>query len=137
MTCSYEFELKAVYECLRVVIRRQREGAALPGMVIFTDCRALVQALGGSGSESIGGAVLLADYLQKIERTIHTPTSAISGKIYPFIPFTSHADLPAPSTSRADPPALSTSQADPPAPQQAKLIHQLSQLAKLTHQPVN
>ncbi|GFN86568.1 hypothetical protein PoB_001307400 [Plakobranchus ocellatus] len=47
-TCSFGCELKAVTECLRVVIRRQQEGAALHGVVIFTDCRALEQALGGS-----------------------------------------------------------------------------------------
>ncbi|GFO05895.1 NACHT and WD repeat domain-containing protein 1 [Plakobranchus ocellatus] len=44
-----------------------KEGIALPGVVIFTNCRALVQVLGGSGSESVGKAVLLADYLQKTE----------------------------------------------------------------------
>ncbi|GFO12891.1 hypothetical protein PoB_003939600 [Plakobranchus ocellatus] len=33
----------------KVIIRRQRDGAALPGVVIFTDCRALVQALARSG----------------------------------------------------------------------------------------
>ncbi|GFN97353.1 hypothetical protein PoB_002385900 [Plakobranchus ocellatus] len=65
---SYDCELMAVTECLRVVIRRQREGAALPGLAIFTDCRALVQALGGSGSEIFGGAVLFVDNLQKTER---------------------------------------------------------------------
>ncbi|GFO00517.1 hypothetical protein PoB_002702200 [Plakobranchus ocellatus] len=54
-------------ECLRVVIKKQREGAELPGVVIFTDCRALVQALGKSGSESVGEVVLIADYLQKTE----------------------------------------------------------------------
>ncbi|GFO44124.1 sodium- and chloride-dependent betaine transporter [Plakobranchus ocellatus] len=64
---AYECELMAVIECLQVIIRRQRIGAALPGLVIFTDCRALVEALGGSGSESFGGAVLLADYLLKTE----------------------------------------------------------------------
>ncbi|GFN94041.1 reverse transcriptase [Plakobranchus ocellatus] len=64
-TCSYEFELMAVTECLRIVIGKQREGAALPGVVILTDCRAL--ALGGSGSECVGEAVLLADYLLKTE----------------------------------------------------------------------
>ncbi|GFO04055.1 RNA-directed DNA polymerase from [Plakobranchus ocellatus] len=67
VTCSYECELMAVTECLQVVIENQRKGAALPGMVIFTDCRALVQALGGSGSEGVGEAVLLADYLMKTE----------------------------------------------------------------------
>ncbi|GFO44802.1 hypothetical protein PoB_007130700 [Plakobranchus ocellatus] len=56
MTRSHE--LKAVNECLRVVMMRQRERAALPGVVIFTDCRVLVQALGGSGRESVGGMVL-------------------------------------------------------------------------------
>ncbi|GFN97873.1 hypothetical protein PoB_002437900 [Plakobranchus ocellatus] len=59
-TCSYECELMAVIECPRVFIRKQREGAALPGLVIFTDCRALVQTLGGSGSENVGWAMLLA-----------------------------------------------------------------------------
>ncbi|GFO38034.1 ribonuclease h [Plakobranchus ocellatus] len=39
----------------------------IPGVVILTDCRALVQALGGSGSEGVGEAVLLADYLLKTE----------------------------------------------------------------------
>ncbi|GFO39349.1 hypothetical protein PoB_006585400 [Plakobranchus ocellatus] len=67
ITCSYECELKAINECLRVVIRRQREGAALSGVVIFNDFRALVQALGGSDSESVRGAELLTDYLQKTE----------------------------------------------------------------------
>ncbi|GFO19577.1 hypothetical protein PoB_004608200 [Plakobranchus ocellatus] len=38
-TCCYECELMAVTECLRVVIEKQREGAALPVVVIFTDCR--------------------------------------------------------------------------------------------------
>ncbi|GFO07949.1 mannose receptor, c type 1a [Plakobranchus ocellatus] len=66
-TCSYECELMAARECLRVVIEKQRERAALPGVVIFTDCRALVQALGGSRSEYVDGAVLLADYMQKTE----------------------------------------------------------------------
>ncbi|GFO04575.1 hypothetical protein PoB_003108000 [Plakobranchus ocellatus] len=60
-TCNYECELMAVTECLRVITKKQREGAALPGLVIFTDCR----AFGGSGSEGVGRAVLLADYLQK------------------------------------------------------------------------
>ncbi|GFO10947.1 hypothetical protein PoB_003745200 [Plakobranchus ocellatus] len=67
-TCSFACELMAITECLRVVIMTQREGAALPGLVIFTDYRALVQALGGSGSEGVGGAALLEDYLQKTER---------------------------------------------------------------------
>ncbi|GFO28546.1 hypothetical protein PoB_005505100 [Plakobranchus ocellatus] len=40
-TCSYECELTAVTECLRVVIEKQREGAALPSVVILTDCRPL------------------------------------------------------------------------------------------------
>ncbi|GFO48818.1 RNA-directed DNA polymerase from [Plakobranchus ocellatus] len=66
-TCSYECELMTVTEYLRVVIEKQREGAALPGVVILTNCRALVQALGDSGSESVGEAVLLADYLLKTE----------------------------------------------------------------------
>ncbi|GFN87359.1 glutamate--tRNA ligase [Plakobranchus ocellatus] len=57
----------AVTECLRVVIKKQREGAALPGVVILTDCRALVQAFGGSRSEGVGEVVLLADYLLKKE----------------------------------------------------------------------
>ncbi|GFO23585.1 Pol-like protein [Plakobranchus ocellatus] len=57
----------AVTECLRVVIEKQREEAALPGVVVFTGCRALVQVLGGSRSEGVGGAVLLADHLQKTE----------------------------------------------------------------------
>ncbi|GFO13692.1 ribonuclease h [Plakobranchus ocellatus] len=60
-------ELMAVTECLRVVIEKQWKGAALPGVVIVTDCRALVRALGGSGSEGVGEAVLLADYLLKTE----------------------------------------------------------------------
>ncbi|GFO08196.1 hypothetical protein PoB_003470100 [Plakobranchus ocellatus] len=63
MTCNSVCELKVVNECLYFVIRRQRKGAVLPGVIIFTDCRALVQALGKSGSESMGGVVLLADYL--------------------------------------------------------------------------
>ncbi|GFN86194.1 hypothetical protein PoB_001270000 [Plakobranchus ocellatus] len=67
MTCSYECDLTAVTECLRVINRRQREGAALPGVVIFTDYRALGQALEGSGNESVGRAVFLEDYLQKTE----------------------------------------------------------------------
>ncbi|GFO07779.1 hypothetical protein PoB_003428400 [Plakobranchus ocellatus] len=46
---------------------RYQEGAALPGVVIFTDCRALVQAFGGSDRESVGGVVLLADFLKKAE----------------------------------------------------------------------
>ncbi|GFN89828.1 hypothetical protein PoB_001633400 [Plakobranchus ocellatus] len=66
-TCSYECELMAVTECLRVVIEKQGKGAALPGVVIFTHCRALVQALGGSVSEGVGEAVLLGDYLLKTE----------------------------------------------------------------------
>ncbi|GFN75861.1 RNAse h [Plakobranchus ocellatus] len=66
-TCSYECELTAVTECLKVVIEKQREGAALPGVAILTDCRALVQALGGSRSENVGEAVLIADYLLKTE----------------------------------------------------------------------
>ncbi|GFN85280.1 RNA-directed DNA polymerase from mobile element jockey-like [Plakobranchus ocellatus] len=66
-TCSYECELMAVTECLPVIIEKQREGAALPGVVMLTDCRVLVQALGGSGSEGVGEAVLLADYLLKSE----------------------------------------------------------------------
>ncbi|GFO24167.1 RNA-directed DNA polymerase from [Plakobranchus ocellatus] len=57
----------AVTECLQVVIEKQREGAALPGVVILTDCRALVQALGGAGSEGVGEVVLLADSLLKKE----------------------------------------------------------------------
>ncbi|GFN92816.1 RNAse h [Plakobranchus ocellatus] len=66
-TCSYECELMVVTECLPVIIEKQWEGAALPGAVILTDCRALVQALGDSGSESVREAVLLADYLLKTE----------------------------------------------------------------------
>ncbi|GFO26813.1 RNA-directed DNA polymerase from [Plakobranchus ocellatus] len=66
-TCSYECELMAVTECLRVDIENQREGVALPGVVILTDCRTLVWALGGSGSEGVGEAVLLVDYLLKTE----------------------------------------------------------------------
>ncbi|GFN86200.1 RNA-directed DNA polymerase from [Plakobranchus ocellatus] len=59
--------LKSVAECLRVVTRRQQKGVMLPGMVISTDYRALVQALGGSNREDIREAVLLADHLQKTE----------------------------------------------------------------------
>ncbi|GFO15102.1 hypothetical protein PoB_004160700 [Plakobranchus ocellatus] len=47
--------------------RKQREGAALSGVVILTDCRALVWALGGSRKEGVGEAMLLADYLLKTE----------------------------------------------------------------------
>ncbi|GFN84234.1 ribonuclease h [Plakobranchus ocellatus] len=57
----------AVTECLRVINEKQREGATLPGVVIPTDCRALMWALGGSGSEDVGEAALLADYLLKTE----------------------------------------------------------------------
>ncbi|GFO22717.1 hypothetical protein PoB_004922200 [Plakobranchus ocellatus] len=46
MTCSYYCELKAVSKCSH---RETAEGAALPGVAIFIDCRDLVQALGGSG----------------------------------------------------------------------------------------
>ncbi|GFN94433.1 RNA-directed DNA polymerase from [Plakobranchus ocellatus] len=46
---------------------RHREAAALLGVVILTDCRALVQALEDSGSEGVGEAVLLADNLLKTE----------------------------------------------------------------------
>ncbi|GFO44645.1 reverse transcriptase [Plakobranchus ocellatus] len=66
-TCSYECELTAVTECLKVVIEKQQQAAALPGVVILTDCRALVQALGGSRSENVREAVLLADHLLKTE----------------------------------------------------------------------
>ncbi|GFN81607.1 hypothetical protein PoB_000811300 [Plakobranchus ocellatus] len=66
-TCSYECELKAINKCLCVIIRRQRGGAVLQGRVIFTDCLALVQVLGGYSSERVGGAVLLSDYLQETE----------------------------------------------------------------------
>ncbi|GFO11599.1 hypothetical protein PoB_003810400 [Plakobranchus ocellatus] len=44
-TYSYDCEVMAVTECLRFTIKKQRKGAALPGVVIFTDYRALVQAL--------------------------------------------------------------------------------------------
>ncbi|GFN86450.1 hypothetical protein PoB_001295600 [Plakobranchus ocellatus] len=60
-------ELKAANERPRVIIRRQREGAGLPGVVIFTECRDSVQSFGRYGSESVEGSVLLADYQQKIE----------------------------------------------------------------------
>ncbi|GFO36404.1 hypothetical protein PoB_006290900 [Plakobranchus ocellatus] len=55
MTCSFDCELRAVTECLRVVIGRQRGGGALVGVIIFTDCQALVQTLdrrGKSGAAS-------------------------------------------------------------------------------------
>ncbi|GFN74723.1 hypothetical protein PoB_000122900 [Plakobranchus ocellatus] len=72
-THSYECELMAVTECLPVMIRKQQEGDAMPAMAVsfgtlsyFLD-RALMQGLGGSGSEGVGGAMLLADYLQKTE----------------------------------------------------------------------
>ncbi|GFO48948.1 hypothetical protein PoB_007545300 [Plakobranchus ocellatus] len=72
--CIFDCELKVVTEHSQVAIRKQREGAALPlpGVVIFTDCRALVQPVGGSGREVVGKAVLLADYLQKtkVMRTV-------------------------------------------------------------------
>ncbi|GFO33621.1 hypothetical protein PoB_006012600 [Plakobranchus ocellatus] len=47
--------------------KKQREGTALPGVVIITDYRALVQVLGGFGSQGVGRAVLLATSLQKTE----------------------------------------------------------------------
>ncbi|GFO25130.1 hypothetical protein PoB_005163500 [Plakobranchus ocellatus] len=50
-----------------IVIEKQQQGAALPSVVILTDCRALVQALGGSRSENVGEAVQLADHLLKTE----------------------------------------------------------------------
>ncbi|GFN87634.1 ribonuclease h [Plakobranchus ocellatus] len=49
---------------------RHREAAGrrrATGMVILTDCRGLVQALEGLGSEGVGEVVLLADYLLKKE----------------------------------------------------------------------
>ncbi|GFO18763.1 hypothetical protein PoB_004526800 [Plakobranchus ocellatus] len=65
--CRFDCELKAFTKCLSVITRRQREGAALPGMVIFTDCRASVQALGISGKEDLEKAVLVANQPQKTE----------------------------------------------------------------------
>ncbi|GFO33747.1 hypothetical protein PoB_006025200 [Plakobranchus ocellatus] len=65
MTCRYDCDLKAVNACLLVVIRKQRKGAALPGMVIFTDSRALVQAVGDSSRGGVEEAMLLTDYLKK------------------------------------------------------------------------
>ncbi|GFO21698.1 hypothetical protein PoB_004820300 [Plakobranchus ocellatus] len=50
--------------CVRFVIRGKQKGAALLGVVIFTDCRALVQTLGGSDREDVGKTVLLADQWQ-------------------------------------------------------------------------
>ncbi|GFN90909.1 hypothetical protein PoB_001741500 [Plakobranchus ocellatus] len=50
----------------------------LPGMVIFTHCRALMQTLGGFGREDVGEAVLLADNYQKTEgmrSVVQRPTS--------------------------------------------------------------
>ncbi|GFO49853.1 hypothetical protein PoB_007635800 [Plakobranchus ocellatus] len=38
-TSSYDSGLRAVTECLRVMIEKQLEGAELLGVVIFTDCR--------------------------------------------------------------------------------------------------
>ncbi|GFO07487.1 RNA-directed DNA polymerase from [Plakobranchus ocellatus] len=64
---SFDFELKAVTECSRLVIRRKQEGAALTGMVIFTDCRALVQYVGGTGRKE---ALWLADHLHKTKGTV-------------------------------------------------------------------
>ncbi|GFN81971.1 ribonuclease h1 [Plakobranchus ocellatus] len=57
--CGPVGEIARSYDC---------EEAALPGVFIFTDCRALVHAPVRSGRESVGEAVLLAGYLQKTER---------------------------------------------------------------------
>ncbi|GFO12474.1 hypothetical protein PoB_003897900 [Plakobranchus ocellatus] len=65
--CCCDCELKAVItSCLRIIPRKQQEEAALP-VVIFTDYRAFVQALGRSGREDVGEAAMLADRLQKTE----------------------------------------------------------------------
>ncbi|GFN74335.1 hypothetical protein PoB_000084100 [Plakobranchus ocellatus] len=64
-TCSFDCELKTVTECSQIVIRKLRGGTAQPGVLIFTDCRALVQPLGKSVREDLGKAVLLADYLRE------------------------------------------------------------------------
>ncbi|GFO04534.1 oxysterol-binding protein [Plakobranchus ocellatus] len=44
---------RVVYECLRIVTRRYREESLVPGVIIFTDCRVLLQALAGSGGVDV------------------------------------------------------------------------------------
>ncbi|GFN83588.1 transposon i factor [Plakobranchus ocellatus] len=66
-TCPLAMKALAFETIARFVIEKQREGVALPSVAILTDCRALVQAFGGPGSENVGEAMLLADYLLKTE----------------------------------------------------------------------
>ncbi|GFN90252.1 hypothetical protein PoB_001675800 [Plakobranchus ocellatus] len=55
--------------CHRVssVTRRHHEVSPHNDVVIFTDCRAFLQALEGSGKAIVGQAVLLADSLRMVE----------------------------------------------------------------------
>ncbi|GFO01500.1 Gag-Pol polyprotein [Plakobranchus ocellatus] len=67
ITCSYDCEYKAFVECLKIVLRRHREGTTLLGVVILTDCQSLVRKLSGTGSAEVGTALQLVEELVRVE----------------------------------------------------------------------
>ncbi|GFO40968.1 ribonuclease h [Plakobranchus ocellatus] len=67
ITCSYDCEYKAFVECLRLVLRRHREGTTLTGVVVLTDCQSLVRKLRGTGSAEVGEALQLVEELMRVE----------------------------------------------------------------------
>ncbi|GFN92936.1 RNA-directed DNA polymerase from mobile element jockey-like [Plakobranchus ocellatus] len=67
ITFSFDCEYKALVECLRLVLRRHREGTTLPGVVVLTDCQWLVRKLSGMGSAEVGTALQLMEELVRVE----------------------------------------------------------------------
>ena len=71
-TCSYECEKSAFVKCVEALMEKHREGKQFPGVVILSDCQALLQVLGGQLSATI------SDFMMKVEELRTTGTEVLA-----------------------------------------------------------
>ena len=63
-TCSYECEKAAFVKCVEALMEKHREGKQFPGVVILSDCQALLQVLGGQISATISESMMKVEELR-------------------------------------------------------------------------
>ena len=66
-TCSYECEKAALHACIRKLKDRYDRGGQLPEVVIFCDCRSLVQNLIGVNPTSMGDILSAMEQLRQAD----------------------------------------------------------------------
>ena len=66
-TCSYDCEKAALHACIRLLKERHERGDPLHGVVILSDCRSLVQNLGGFNPTSMGGILSPMEKLRQAD----------------------------------------------------------------------